>query len=170
MKQFWKRVLAALLMGIVALGFIYINKSYGSEYGAFYMLLVVLMPGLNSFFRLYNWSKPFISSRYNIFTSKYRRNLTIDLPSKVAYGKFIEVIENSGMVLETTNDSSFELFAYTKSSLKTTGVNLYIQFLPLSEVCSKMAVLSVSFMIFDDGRSHQTLIDLIDEFENSLTI
>lgn len=170
MNQIWKRVLATLLLVIAALGFININKHYGIEYGAYFMLVLVLIPVINSFIRLYIWSKPFVSSRFNIFTAKYRRNLIIDLPSKIAYGKFIEVIENSNMVLETTNDSSFEIFAYTKLSFNTGGVNLYIQFQPTGELSSKMVVLSVSLMVFDDGKNHQVLIDLIDQFENSLTI
>ena len=69
MSQFWKRVVATLLMIMVVLGFIGINKNYGSEYGAYFMMVLLLIPATNSFIRLYAWSKPFISSKFNVFTT-----------------------------------------------------------------------------------------------------
>ena len=169
MSQFWKRVLATLLTGMVVIGFISINKNYGSEYGAYFMLVWLLIPATNSFIRLFAWSKPFVSSKYNIFTSQYKRKLIVNLPPEIAYGKFIEVIENSNLVLEESNDDLLEIFVYKKSSWLSNGENMYINF-EKADDSTRMVVLLVSFKLFDEESSHKALTDLIDQFENSLII
>jgi hypothetical protein len=169
MSQFWKRVVATLLMLVVVFGFISINKNYGSEYGAYYMLVLLLIPGINSFIRLYAWSKPFVSSRFNIYTAKYKRNLIVNLPLEIAYEKFIEVIENSNLVLEKADDEKLEIFVYKKSSWSSSGENMYISFEETDD-STRMVVLLVSYKLFDEDTSHQALTDLIDQFENSLII
>ena len=169
MSQFWKRVVATLLMLVVVFGFININKNYGSEYGAYYMMVLLSIPVINSFIRLYAWSKPFVSSRFNIYTAKYKRNLIVNLPLEIAYGKFIEVIENSNLVLDESNDDRLEIFVYKKSSWLSNGENMYINF-EKADASTRMVVLLVSFKLFDEESSHKTLTDLIDQFENSLII
>jgi len=169
MSQFWKRVVATLLTVMVVLGFISINKNYGSEYGAYFMMVLLLIPATNSFIRLYAWSKPFISSKFNVFTTKYRRNLVVDLPQDIAYGKFVEVIENSDLVLDESNDTTFTIFAYKETGWISNGENMYIHFEKAGDA-TRMVFLSVSFKAFEDETNHRNLIDLIDQFENSLTI
>ena len=169
MSKFLKRIMIILVALGVGFGFVQINKTYGFEYGVYYMLMLLILSNSNSFIRLYSWSKPIVSSKFNFFTTKYEKKLIVNLPPEIAYGKFIEVIKNSNLILKTSDDKTLEIFTYKKVSWFSRGENMYISF-EKSGDSSRMNVLSVSFKVFNEEANHKTLIDLINEFENSLTI
>lgn len=168
-KSFLNRVFATLAVGVITLIIIQVKETYGLRVGAPVIFLAFIVPIINGVIRYFSWSKSFISSKLNLFTTKYHRSLMVDLPMEDAFGKFVEVISESKFRVQKVSHSDFEIFAITGIKWVSLGENIYIKFENSNNV-SRMVFTSISFKGFDLESNHQNLIDLVNRFENSLTI
>lgn len=168
-KSFLNRVLATLVYVALAFITLHVRKTYGIKAATLILLIVFLIPILNRIIRYFYWSKPFIISNLNLFSTKYHKTLMVDLPKDIAFGKFVEVMNVSNLKVQKINHSDYEIFATTGLKWISFGENIYVKF-EESNGASRLIFTSVSFKVFDMESNHNNLIDLINEFENSLII
>ncbi|MBI1183350.1 hypothetical protein GC194_03705 [bacterium] len=114
--------------------------------------------------------KGYFTSRYNIFTAKYRKKIVVDLPPDLAFEKIKELLEDSEFKLKASDATSRQLLAVTPISLLSWGENLYFDFYPAGnktevEICS-----AAMFQVYTWGRNERNFNRFISSFENSLTI
>jgi hypothetical protein len=114
--------------------------------------------------------KNYFTSPYNILTSKVCNEKTIDIPKELLFEKIIEVIDHSNFKLADTYPDQFEILATSKITYKSWGENLYISFDTINnETVMKFCSVTL-FQIYSWGKNEKNYADILNEFENSLTI
>ena len=114
--------------------------------------------------------KPYFTSKYNLFTSKYKFEKTYDIPKDLMFEKIIEVINHSKLRLIWTDTRTFEIMASTKMTLRSWGENIYISF-EESNGNTKMKFCSAAlFQIYAWGKNEENYDKLLGEIENSLIV
>lgn len=71
--------------------------------------------------------KPYFLSKWNIFSSKFRREIEVDVPKELLHDKLLEVIADSSFTLKYENKDNFEIMATSKLSWLSWGEIIYVQ-------------------------------------------
>jgi hypothetical protein len=117
-----------------------------------------------------SWSKPYFTSKYNIFTAKTRHRQELDFPKHLLFEKLIEIMPETGFKIRNINEDTGDIFATTPISWVSWGENIYIH---LKETNGKTMVDFCStclFQLSSWGKNERNYDKLIEEFEKSLTI
>lgn len=114
--------------------------------------------------------KGYLTSKYNILTSKNRSEHESDIPIDLMFDKIKEVLEQSSFKLSYADKSKKELMATTGMSWTSWGENIYINF-DTVEGKTRMHFCSTTFFqVTSWGRNDRNIEGLIQEIEESLTI
>jgi len=116
------------------------------------------------------WFKPYFTSKYNFFSTKFRTQNEYDIPKDLMFKKVIEVLDSSKFKIHWSDTDKFEIFAMSGPSFWSWGENIYIDFKEedgktLMNFCS-VAV----FQLYTWGKNEDNYEDLINNIEESLII
>jgi hypothetical protein len=115
-------------------------------------------------------SKNYFTHPYNLLTSKFFLEKTMDIPRELMFEKMIEVIDQSDFKLADADPDKFEILATTRITWTSWGENLYISFEEMgAETIMKFCSVTL-FQIYSWGKNEKNYADLLEEFETSLTI
>lgn len=115
--------------------------------------------------------KPYFTSKFNYFTSKYRSKITSDIPQDLMFEKMLEVIQNAPFTLKNSNKQTHEILASASISWKSWGENIYIDFETTTDHQTVMHFCSASFSgITSWGKNESNYEKMLAQFEESLTI
>ncbi len=157
---------------VFALGLSYLlRKSInGKEIAVVLFALFLFLFLLHFFLRKNVKYKSFFMSKWNVFTTKYKKEDFIDISPDLLFEKFIDIIEGSTFKVSSSNKVNYEIFAITPLTMRSWGENIYIQFIE-SKGGSKMKFESSTlFQVTDWGKNKTNHILILDEFNKSLTI
>lgn len=116
------------------------------------------------------WARPYFTSRFNIFTTKFTSQKEFDIPKGLMFEKVKEVVESSGFSIVSSDEATSSIFATSAFSWKSWGENLYIDFREEKEK-TIMSFCSVTvFQVYSWGKNEQNFNRLINDFEEALTI
>lgn len=168
--KYFKHLIAMLI--IVALSITLVELAFEHD-----NVIYKIIPILLLFMFVFSFSvrkiarfKPLFTSRYNIFTSKFRSNVEFSFSKKLLFHKIIEVLEDSGFNVKHTHEDKGEIFATSPITWLSWGENIYID---LEEVdgMTVMKFCSASFFgIYSWGKNEQNYNKLLNKFEESLVI
>ena len=168
--KYFKHLIVMLI--IAAFSIILVEKAFEHNNLIYQIILI-------SFFCLFLFSflvrkiarfKPFFTSKYNLFTSKYRSEIVFEFSKELLFHKIIEVLEDSGFNVMHTHKDKGKIFATSPITWLSWGENIYID---LEEANGKtvMKFCSASFFgIYSWGKNEQNYDKLINKFEESLVI
>ena len=114
--------------------------------------------------------KPYFTSKYNLFTSKFKFEKTYDIPIDLMFEKIIEVINNSKLRLIRTDNNTFEIMANTKMTLRSWGENIYISFEEKNGNTKMKFCSAALFQFYAWGKNEENYDKLLSEIENSLIV
>lgn len=135
---------------------------------AFFIFYAI--PIFNLLGRNFIYLKKYYTSSINIFTAKFRYEKTFDISKELMFEKIKEVIHESEFRLKVADDDQYEILATTKLSFLSWGENLYISFEDQGEE-TVMKFCSVTlFQMFSWGRNQKNYKDLLQKFDDSLTV
>lgn len=164
-----KHILVALLIGLVAV----VISVYFSWDNAFITLWLVLTTGIFLFNLIMRKSlsmKKYFTSKYNLFTTKVRREQSFEITEDVMFDKVIEVIKYSKFKLIETDKESLEILAIAAMTFKSWGENLYISFARKGDKTIMKFCSATLFQIYSWGKNDSNFDELIGDIEKSLTI
>jgi len=163
-----------ILFSVVIMVFAIVDHLYNNQDNdRFFKTLIIICVFLFAFHFLIRKNirfKKYFTSRYNIFSGKYRTELVYDMPVKLFYEKVKEVVENSTLKLKYSNDEKFQLFAITPVGWRSWGENVYIDFeedggRTKMKFCSAAVLGMISW-----GKNEGNYTHLIRNIEESLII
>ena len=171
--KYTKHVLVALAILLLSFLFSFFARSYNYGNNSIALILAICLFSFfifNLIIRKIAWFKPYFTSKYNFFSTKFRTNIEFDIPKDLMFNKVIEVIENSKFKIQLVNQDKFEIFATSPMSFKSWGENIYIDFREddgktIMNFCS--ATIS---QIYSWGKNEQNYDQLIQNIEESLII
>jgi len=114
--------------------------------------------------------KPYFTSKWNIFTSKFRKDFQTEIPSELIFDKLLEVIENSQFKLKYADKKKFEILATSEFTFNSWGENIYITLLesgPINVVRFESVTL---FQMYSWGKNEKNFNKFLEQMEDSLTI
>ncbi len=164
-----KAVTVILVLGTLA--FIMFYDFQGKD--IFLKTIVIIIPMLfllNIFMRNSLKFKNYFTSRYNIFTSKYRYSEAFDLSEDLLFDKVSEVVAQSNYKVSGVNKNRHQILLTTGFSLSSWGENVYIE---VKTVGNKtvMNLCSVTFFqIVSWGKNRKNIRKLTGEIESSFII
>ncbi len=124
----------------------------------------------NLLVRKVTWFKPYFTSKFNLFTTKFRMQKEFDIPKELMFQKLIEVIKNSNFKIVNVNEVNNEIFATSPFSLMSWGENLYIDFQEEKENTVMYFCSVTLFQIYSWGKNEQNYNKLVNDIEESLII
>jgi len=130
--------------------------------------LLILNIG-NLVFRNFTWSKPWLLSRFNIFSSKYHQKLRIKLSKEIAFAKFLEVLQSTNFQVVKVDNKNLEIFARAEFNFPSGGENLYLSFTGEGRE-SQLSFYSASPRIYDFYKNHENYQKVMNAFDDALTI
>lgn len=155
-------VIASLLIG---------NYTQPNSSLIFYIPFIILSLAI---FNLINRNspsfQPYFTSKYNLFTSKFKFEKVYDIPIDLMFEKIIEVMNNSKFRLIRTDHKSFEIMANTKITFKSWGENIYINFEEMNGNTRMKFCSATLFQIYSWGKNEENYNKLLIEIENSLIV
>jgi hypothetical protein len=171
--KYTKHILVAFSILLFSFLFSYLVRSYNNGINSFGLILAICLFSFfifNLIVRKIAWFKPYFTSKYNFFSTKYRTKIEFDIPKDLMFKKVIEVIENSKFKIQLVNEDMFEVFAISPMSFKSWGENIYIDFQEddgktIMNFCS--ATIS---QIYSWGKNEQNYDQLVQNIEESLII
>lgn len=138
-----------------------------------FMVVIALIVGFFIFHLVIRGSLSFMTyfcSRYNPLTSKWRKEMTYDVPQELMLEKLIEVIDESHFRLKAVDKERGLLLAITSISWRSWGENLYIRMEPEGEQTRMIVCSATLFQLYDWGKNKQNLQTLMTEIEESFTV
>jgi hypothetical protein len=115
-------------------------------------------------------AKKFFMSKWNIFTSKFKKEEFLELAPGLLMEKFEEVIKESKFKIVSINKDTNEIFATTPTTLNSWGENIYIKFIETETGSIFKFESSTFFGIIDGGKNEKNHTKILTEFDESLTI
>ncbi len=143
------------------------------ENQAFFRIISLSIGGLFLFSLLVRRNinfRPYFTSSYNLFTAKIRRQDEFDIAKDILFDKLVEVLSDAGFTVRYTDKGKGVLFATSRISMFSWGENIYVD---MTEKDNKTVVDFCSASFFGAvswGRNEKNYKDLLETFENSLTI
>lgn len=136
-----------------------------------------LLTGILIFFFLFNLLvrynisfKPYFLSKWNILSSKFSREIEIDVPKELVFEKLLEVITNSSFAIKYKNKDKFEILATSKLSWLSWGENIYIELILLKGITLIKFDSVTFFQIYSWGKNENNFQDFIQKLDESLTV
>ncbi len=142
----------------------------GSKFALFFTSILITFFLFNLTIRNKISFKPYFLSKWNIFSSKYRREIEFDVPKELVFDKLLEVIADSPFTPKYENKDKFEIFATSKFSWSSWGENIYIQLI-LSKGKTIIKFDSVAlFQIFTWGKNENNFDVFLQKLDESLIV
>jgi len=156
-----------IIISLLAFGAILSKNKECLLIPAFIITLIFLFGILT---RRSSWSKPYFTSKYNIFVAKIRHREEFDFPKHLLFEKLVEIMPEAGFKIRKANEDMGDIFATTSLTWSSWGENIYIS---LQEVNGKTTLDFCSACLFQFsswGKNESNYDNFIDEFEKSLII
>lgn len=166
MKDTLKLISAILLIIFIGLLSLYIS---GKSMIILIFSLLFLF-AFNLLLRKIPTFKPYFTSSFNIFTSKYRSTISYDIPPDLMFAKVVEEIEHSDFKIVEAREDTFQIFAISSISWKSWGENIYIDVKEENGVSTLNFCSTTFFQIYSWGRNKQNFTRLINRIEDALVI
>ena len=114
--------------------------------------------------------KPYFTSKYNLLTSKFRREREFDFPKDLLFDKLVEVLESAELKVVHTNKEKGEIFALSQMTFSSCGENIYITLSEKNDHTVMHFCSATFFQIYSWGKNERNYERLFNEFEESLII
>lgn len=112
----------------------------------------------------------YFTSRFNPFTAKKRAEMAFDWPRALLFEKLIEVLGHSSFRLAESDRDQFRILATTGLTWTSWGENVYIELEQKGGQTVLQCCSTTLFQVYSWERNEKNFRDLLDEFEQSLTI
>jgi hypothetical protein len=105
-----------------------------------------------------------------MFSAKFSKEITVDIPADLAYDKVIEVIEESGFNLIVADKEKLEILAVSKTSWKSWGENIYFLLEGMDSGTTIKFNSAALFQIYTWGKNEDNYKAFFQKLEESFTI
>lgn len=114
--------------------------------------------------------KKYFTSPYNIFTAKYHKATSFDIPQDLLIEKVLESIQKNKFNVEHINKEKGEILATTSFTIWSFGENIYID-IKEENGQTKMNFCSATFFQMNSwGKNEENYEKLFEQVEKSLII
>ena len=113
--KYIKHVLVVLAILVFSFLFSFFARSYNNGINSIGLILAICLFSFfifNLIVRKIAWFKPYFTSKYNFFSTKYRTKIEFDIPKDLMFKKVIEVLENSKFKIQSVNEDKFEVLQF----------------------------------------------------------
>ena len=114
--------------------------------------------------------KTYFLSRLNIFSAHFGKKFEVEIPAELAFGKILEVIDDSGLKLVTADKDKLEILAISKLSWKSWGENIYFSLKDTGENTLINFDSAALFQIYTWGKNEDNYAVFLRKLEDSFTI
>ena len=114
--------------------------------------------------------KSYFTSKYNLFTAKFRHEQSFDISKELMFEKMVEIIDTSKFKLVEVDLEKLEILAISPITFTSWGENLYIDFETKGNQTVMNFCSTTFFQIYEWGKNEKNYVYLLDEFESSLTV
>jgi len=135
-----------------------------------FCLVTISLFIFNLIFRKSLALKKYFTSRYNVFTSKFRSEKVYDISAELMFEKIIEVINNSNFKLAGTESNNFSILATSSISFSSWGESLYINFDNSKDGCVMRFCSVTLFGVYSWGKNENNYHEILKQIDDSLTI
>jgi len=167
--KIFKDILVLILISLISSFILYYLKSNNT----FIIIFIFLTIG----FFIFNFTirkslkfKSYFTSKYNLFTTKFRYKKSYDISRDLMFEKVIEVVNNSNFKLVETDNEKPEILAITTITFRSWGENLYIGFETIGNETIMNFCSTTLFQLYSWGKNEKNYNNLINEIDKSLII
>lgn len=115
-------------------------------------------------------AKNYFTSKWNIFTTLHRQEVTMPIEATLLQQKFEEEIRISKFKLVESNHTTGQILATTKMSFISWGENIYLTFVPHQDSTTIILESVTVFQAIDYEKNVKNIAQLIAQVEHSFTI
>lgn len=136
-------------------------------------IVIILFLGLFFFSilaRKIAWFQPYFTSKYNIFTSKFRNEKVYDFPKDILFHKTLEVLNHSKFRVLNYDENKGVIFATSPMTWLSWGENIYVNFKESDNDVTLNFCSASLFGIYSWGKNEENYKTLVNNFNESLII
>ena len=160
-------IIVIILITVIILPFLTRFNHRISYIIAFCFAVIFVFNLITRYFMIF---KTYFLSNYNLFSSKFQKDVIYDIPKELLMKKVIESINESEFKIKFIDNDNFKIFAISSTTFQSWGENIYIDFIDKKgETLLKFNSVAIS-QIYSWGKNKENYKKIINEIEKSLTI
>jgi hypothetical protein len=163
------RIIAISIIILIGVLVIPLRIHFGSQAVLILFTTVFLLHFGNLVLRNFYWSKSWLLSRINIFSSKFQTVLILKLQKEIAFEKFLEVLLATNFQIVKVDNENLEIYARSEFNWLSGGENLYLTFSGKGRE-SQLSFSSASPRIYDFYNNQENYLKVMNAFDDALTI